>query len=102
MLVDNVSKNGNLLLNIVQRPDGSLDPEVERMLGQLADWSAIHGEAIFGTRPWLVYGEGAIKLRGGSFKEDFNFIARELRFTTKGPVLFAFALCWPQDGKLTL
>jgi alpha-L-fucosidase len=102
MLVDNVSKNGNLLLNIVQRPDGSLDPEVERMLGQLADWSAIHGEAIFGTRPWLVYGESAIKLKGGSFKEDFNYNARELRFTTKGPVLFAFALGWPQDGKLTL
>ena len=59
MLVDNVSKNGNLLLNVVQRPDGSLDPEVEEMLAQLADWNAIHGEAIYGTRPWLVYGEGA-------------------------------------------
>jgi len=54
MLVDNVSKNGNLLLNIVQRPDGSLDPEVEDMLQQLAKWNAIHGEAIYGTRPWLV------------------------------------------------
>ena len=44
MLVDNVSKNGNLLLNVVQRPDGSLDPEVEKMLEQLADWNAIHAE----------------------------------------------------------
>ena len=59
MLVDNVSKNGNLLMNIVQRPDGSLDAEVEQMLEQLADWNAINGEAIYGTRPWLVYGEGA-------------------------------------------
>ena len=64
MLVDNVSKNGNLLLNVVQRPDGSLDPEVEQMLAQLADWNAIHGEAIFGTRPWLVYGESAVKVEG--------------------------------------
>ena len=53
MLVDIVSKNGNLLLNVVQRPDGSLDPEVEQMLAQLAAWNAINGEAIFGTRPWL-------------------------------------------------
>ena len=63
MLVDNVSKNGNLLLNVVQRPDGSLDPEVEQMLEQLAEWNAVHGEAIFGTRPWLVYGESTVRPR---------------------------------------
>jgi len=100
MLVDNVSKNGNLLLNIVQRPDGSLDPDVEDMLHQLADWNAIHGEAIFGTRPWLVYGESAVKVKGGSFKEDFKYDAREIRFTTKGATLYAIALGWPEDGQL--
>ena len=41
-------------------------------LGQLADWIAIHGESIYGTRPWLVYGESAIKVKGGNFKEDFK------------------------------
>ena len=102
MLVDNVSKNGNLLLNVVQRPDGSLDPEVEQMLGQLADWNAIHGEAIFGTRPWLVYGESTVKVKGGSFKEDFKYSAREIRFTTKGATLYAIALGWPEDGKLVI
>ena len=102
MLVDNVSKNGNLLLNVVQRPDGSLDPEVEQMLEQLADWNAIHGEAIFGTRPWLVYGESAVKVKGGSFKEDFKYDAREIRFTTKGATLYAIALGWPEDGKLVV
>jgi alpha-L-fucosidase len=51
MLVDITSKNGNLLLNVVLRPDGSLDPEVETMLHQLADWTAVNGEAIYGTRP---------------------------------------------------
>jgi alpha-L-fucosidase len=54
MLVDIVSKNGNLLLNVVLKPDGTLDPEVETMLQQLADWTALTGEAIYGTRPWLV------------------------------------------------
>ena len=95
MLVDNVSKNGNLLLNVVLRPDGSLDPEVEQMLEDLAKWNAIHGEAIFGSRPWLVYGEGAVRTKGGSFKEDFKYSAKDIRFTTKGGTLYAIALGWP-------
>jgi alpha-L-fucosidase len=102
MLVDNVSKNGNLLLNVVQRPDGSLDPEVEEMLQQLAQWNAIHGEAIFGTRPWLVYGESSVKVKGGNFGEDYKYNAREIRFTTKGATLYALALGWPADGKLVV
>jgi alpha-L-fucosidase len=100
MLVDNVSKNGNLLLNVVQRPDGSLDPEVEQMLHDLADWQAVNGEAIFATRPWLVYGEGAVKTGGGHFKEDFKYNAQDIRFTTRGPTLYAIALGWPADGRL--
>lgn len=102
MLVDNVSKNGNLLLNVVQRPDGSLDPEVEDMLQKLADWNAIHGEAIFGTRPWLVYGESSVKVKGGNFKEDFKYNAREIRFTTKGETLYSIALGWPEDRQITV
>jgi len=102
MLVDIVSKNGNLLLNIVQRPDGSLDPEVERALSELADWISVHGEAIYGTRPWLVYGEGAVRTKGGSFKEDFAYSAKDIRFTTKGPNLYAIALGWPEDGQLVI
>jgi alpha-L-fucosidase len=102
MLVDNVSKNGNLLLNVVQRPDGSLDPEVEQMLAKLAEWNAVHGEAIFGTRPWLVYGESAVKVKGGNFGEDYKYNAREIRFTTKGATLYAFTLGWPEDRKVTV
>ena len=102
MLVDNVSKNGNLLLNVVQRPDGSVDPEVETMLQQLAVWNGIHGEAIFGTRPWLVYGESAVKVRGGAFREDYKYNAKEIRFTTKGATLYAIALGWPEDGRLVV
>jgi alpha-L-fucosidase len=102
MLVDNVSKNGNLLLNIVQRPDGSLDPEVEKMLQELADWNAVHGEAIFGTRPWLVYGESSVRVKGGKFQEDYKYNAREIRFTTKGPILYAIALGWPHDRQITV
>ena len=102
MLVDVVSKNGNLLLNIVQRPDGSLDPEVEQMLQEMAAWNAIHGEAIYGTRPWRVYGEGPVRAKGGSFGEDFRYTASDIRFTTKGRTLYAIALGWPEDGQLVV
>ena len=102
MLVDIVSKNGNLLLNVVQRPDGSLDSEVEQLLQQLAAWNAVSGEAIYGTRPWLIYGEGAVKAKGGNFKEDFAYSAKDIRFTTKGSTLYAIALGWPADGQLII
>ncbi len=102
MLVDIVSKNGNLLLNVVQRPDGSLDPEVEQMLAELARWTAVNGEGIYGTRPWLVYGEGPVQAKGGHFKEDFAYTARDIRFTTKGKTLYAFALGLPEDGRLVI
>jgi alpha-L-fucosidase len=101
-LVDNVSKNGNLLLNVVQRPDGTIDPEVETLLGQMAAWTAVHGEGIFGSRPWAIYGEGGKKGTGGNFKEDFSYSSNDIRFTTKGPVLYAFAMGWPEDGVVTV
>ena len=102
MLVDIVSKNGNLLLNVVLRPDGSLDPEVETMLHGLADWTKVNGEAIYGSRPWLVYGEGSVKPKGGMFKEDFKYSAKDIRFTTKGKTLYAIALGWPEENKLLI
>ena len=99
MLVDIVSKNGNLLINVVQRPDGSLDPEAEQILAQMADWIAINGEAIYGTRPWLIHGEGPVRAKGGNFKEDFAYTAKDIRFTTKGDgTLYAFVMGWP-DGE---
>ncbi len=102
MLVDIVSKNGNLLLNVVLRPDGTLDPEVETMLHELADWTAVNGEAIYGSRPWLVYGEGAVKAKGGMFSENFKYSAKDIRFTTQGKTLYAIALGWPEENKLLI
>jgi alpha-L-fucosidase len=102
LLVDIVSKNGNLLLNVVLRPDGTLDPEVETMLGQLHGWFAVNGEAIYGSRPWLVYGEGPLRVKGGAFKENFNFTAKDIRFTTKGKTLYAIALGWPAENQLVI
>ncbi|MGC8639310.1 MAG: alpha-L-fucosidase [Isosphaeraceae bacterium] len=103
MLVDIVSKNGNLLINVVQRPDGSLDPEPEQVLAELAKWIAINGEGIYETRPWLVHGEGPVRAKGGHFKEDFNYTPKDVRFTSKGEhTLYAFVMGWPNEEKITL
>ena len=103
MLVDIVAKNGNLLINVVQRPDGSLDPEAEKVLADMADWIAINGEAIYETRPWLVHGEGPVRAKGGNFKEDFAYTAKDIRFTAKDDkTLYAFIMGWPADGKLVI
>ena len=103
MLVDNVSKNGNLLLNVVQRPDGSLDPEVEQMLAQLADWNADprRGDLRHAAPGWST-AKARSRSKGGSFNEDFKYNAKEIRFTTKGPTLYAIALGWPDDGQIVV
>jgi len=102
MLVDIVSKNGDLLLNVVLRPDGTLDPEVESMLGQSKGWFAVNGEAIYGTRPWQVFGEGPVQVKGGAFKENFAFTAKDIRFTMKGKTLYAIALGWPPENRFMI
>jgi alpha-L-fucosidase len=103
MLADIVSKNGNLLLNFPLRPDGMLDADELKFLDALASWMPINGEAIFGTRPWQVFGEGPSRVHGGSFNEGrLHYDCRDIRFTTKGHTLYALALGWPADGTLVV
>jgi alpha-L-fucosidase len=103
MLADIVSKNGNLLLNFPPRPDGTLDDDELKILDALAAWVPINGEAIFGTRPWKVFGESSGKIQGGMFNEGgLRYTARDIRFTTKGETLYALLLAWPEGGKLVI
>lgn len=95
MLADIVSKNGNLLLNIAQYPDGSLPPESERLVADLAAWMKVNAEAIHGTRPWKIYGEGPTETAEGMFKESGNYTAQDIRFTTKRDRLYAIVLGEP-------
>ena len=96
MLADIVSKNGNLLLNVVQYPDGSLPPESRKFLDEMAAWIQVNGEAIYGTRPWKTFGEGPTKLEAGAFKENADYTAADIRFTTKGGALYAITLGEPK------
>ncbi len=104
MLVDIVSKNGNLLLNIPVRGDGTIDPDEVAFLEGMAAWMAVNKESIFATRPWKIAGEGPVKVKGGGFSEggEDRLTAKDFRFTTKGNVLYATAMGWPDDGKLTV
>jgi alpha-L-fucosidase len=95
MLADIVSKNGNLLLNVVLYPDGSLPPESQLLLDELAPWMAVNAEAIHGTRPWKLFGEGPTEAAAGAFQESATYTARDIRFTTKGGALYAIALGEP-------
>jgi alpha-L-fucosidase len=103
-LVDVVSKNGNLLLNIGPKSDGTIPDEAQTILRQIGAWMKINGDAIYGTRPWTTYGEGPTKIVAGSFHDDAAgaFTAQDIRFTIKDGVLYAIALGWPQDGQLVI
>jgi alpha-L-fucosidase len=103
-LVDIVSKNGCLLLNIGPKSDGTIPDEVQKILLNMGKWLSINAEAIYATRPWKVYGEGPTKVVGGSFKDTATagYTAQDIRFTAKGDTLYAIALAWPEDGKLRI
>jgi alpha-L-fucosidase len=98
LLVDVVSKNGCLLLNVGPRPDGTI-PELQQMLlRRIGGWLKINGEAIHGTRPFRIYGEGPTKIASGRMGEKENrqrYTAADIRFTRRPHVIYAICLDWP-------
>jgi alpha-L-fucosidase len=101
LLVDIVSKNGNLLLNFPLPNSGELDFEEMEILEGITQWMAINSEGIHASRPWKIYGEGPstqVKIETGNFNEDKqkDLTAEDVRFTTKGSTLYAFVMGWPE------
>ncbi len=103
MLADIVSKNGNLLLNIPVRGDGTIDEKELAVVEGIAGWMAVNKEAIFGTRPWKIFGEGpasegaALQAQGFNEGKGKPTSVADFRFTAKGKVVYAIQLGWPTN-----
>lgn len=114
-LCDIVSKNGNLLLNVGPYADGSFHPDAVRILEKIGDWLALNGEAIYGTRPFVIAAEGPTIVEDANYDTEKieeqlekgnaadvhydKLTAEDFRFTVHGDVLYAIAMGWPEDGK---
>lgn len=109
LLVDIVSKNGNMLLSVPLRADGTFDEKEEAILKEFGAWMKVNRESIVGTRPWRVFGEGpiansdiAINAQGFNDGQYSKAGAEEIRFTQKGNIIYATALAWPADMTMTI
>lgn len=103
-LVDIVSKNGNLLLNVGPRADGTITEEDRAVLLEIGDWLAANGEAIYGSRTWRIAAEGPTGIEEGQFTDwkEKVFTKEDFRFTMKGDKLYAICLHYPEDGEIVV
>jgi alpha-L-fucosidase len=103
-LADIVSKNGCLLLNVAPHPDGTIPEDQKQRLLEMGKWLKLNGEAIYGSRPWLVYGEGPTETLVGHLADlKFDgFSDKDIRFTTNNGILYAIALGWPEDDTINI
>lgn len=102
ILIDTIAKNGTMLLNILQKPDGTIDEQTEWLLKELEKWFAVNADAVYGTRPWRVSGEGSsyVKIEGFT-EEQVAWQENDFRFVTKDGRLYAFIMC-PNMGRTAI
>ena len=100
-LCDVVSKNGNLMLSVPMRGDGTIDDKEERIVNDIAEWMGRYGEAIYASRPWKLNGEGPTRGNSGNFSEGgpkSAYTARDVRYVTRNGNLHALVMGWPEDN----
>lgn len=104
LLMDVVSKNGNLLINVVQTPEGNLEQDALNIIEYIAKWTAANGEGVYGTRPWKIYGEGPTTVRENQKKGQFGglrdfsaYQPTDIRYTSKGNNVYAFCMSTPDS-----
>jgi alpha-L-fucosidase len=104
VLIDIVSKNGVLLLNISPKADGTIPADQKDVLLTMGEWLSKYGESVYETRPWYTFGEGPTKEPEGHFSNHREFLkikysAKDVRYSTKGNAVYATILGWPGNGK---
>jgi alpha-L-fucosidase len=109
MMVDVVSKNGQLMLSVPLRGDGTLDDDEVDILEGIGRWLAENGEGIYGTRPWKIYGEGPSVVSpgqgtrtGGALNDIRGYSGQDIRFTAKGETIYVFFMGFPLNGKAVI
>ena len=106
MLVDIVSKNGNLLLSIPIRGNGTIDEKEEEVLAGIKAWMDINAKSIYGTRPWKTFGEGPLAeasnpLNSQGFNEKNNYSAKDVRYVERNDTVYATIMRWPSSRTFT-
>jgi alpha-L-fucosidase len=104
MLIDIVSKNGTMLLNILQRPDGTIDEEACYILKELGSWVSVCGEGIYGSRPWRIFGEGysSVLIEEGFREVAVSWTETDFRFSSKGKTVYAFIMKAPESRSVAI
>lgn len=103
-LVDIVSKNGRLLLNIGPKADGTIPDEDRSILLEIGRWLRMNGEAVYGSKVWRYAAEGPTKIQEGQFADGTRkeYTSKDIRFTVNNGFLYAAVLRYPEDGSITI
>lgn len=106
MLVDIVSKNGNLLLSVPIRGNGTIDEKEMKVLDGIKAWMDVNGKSIYGTRPWKTFGEGPLAeasnpLNSQGFNEKNNYSSKDVRYVERNDTVYATIMRWPSTRSFT-